>query len=171
MAFTVLLQAPDAASIRAAITEEARRRGIEHNLREERPPAAQQRRSMGLPRQLLGSLGGVDDQLVQLLEQALDGQFSLANLRLSGSGEQQTETEEEVGVQPPVFMRSGVATACQELVRNTAQGASANAVFVQLMCLLPADMDVLSWTAGWYCAVTAVTGCTAVSCRRARSRS
>ena len=91
----IIMQAPDAAAIRAAITEEARLRGIEHTLKEERHPAAQQRRNMALPRQLLSSLGGVDDQLVQLLEQALDGQFNLANLRLSGSGE--PHTEEEVG--------------------------------------------------------------------------
>eukprot|EP00878_Enallax_costatus_P011519 GHUV01012025.1.p1 GENE.GHUV01012025.1~~GHUV01012025.1.p1 ORF type:complete len:534 (+),score=238.87 GHUV01012025.1:496-2097(+) len=95
---------PDAAAIRAAITEEARRRGIEHTLKEERHPTAQQRRNMALPRQLLSSLGGVDDQLVQLLEQALDGQFNLANLRLSGSGEPHTEEEEEgeeQEIQPP----------------------------------------------------------------------
>lgn len=89
------LQAPDAAAIRAAITEEARRRGIEHTLKEERTAAAQQRRNLALPRQLLGSLGGVDDQLVQILEQALDGQFNLANLRLSDSGDGTQQAEEE----------------------------------------------------------------------------
>lgn len=90
------MQSPDATTIRAAITEEARRRGIEHTLKEERHPTAQQRRNMALPRQLLSSLGGVDDQLVQLLEQALDGQFNLANLRLGGGGGD-PHAEEEVG--------------------------------------------------------------------------
>lgn len=88
--------APDAADIRRAITEEARRQGIEHTLSEERPAAAQQRRRLALPRELLGSLGGVDEQLVQFLEQALDGHFQIADIRLSGSGDRRTEEEEVI---------------------------------------------------------------------------
>lgn len=87
------VQAPDAADIRRAITEEARRRGIEHTLSDERPAATQQRRRVALPRELLGSLGGVDEQLVQFLEQALDGQFQI-DLRLGGSADEQAERDE-----------------------------------------------------------------------------
>jgi hypothetical protein len=100
---TFHLQAPDAAAIRAAITDEARQRGLEHTLREERPPAPPQRRSLVLPPELLGP---VDGELLQLLEQALAGAGGgniLQGLRLSGSGDgsqgqqEQEEAEEEVG--------------------------------------------------------------------------
>ncbi|KAF6259607.1 hypothetical protein COO60DRAFT_1512708 [Scenedesmus sp. NREL 46B-D3] len=99
--------APDAAAIRTAITDEARQRGLEHTLRDERPPAPPQRRNLVLPPELLGP---VDGQLLQLLEQALAdaGGNILQELRLSGSGvgsqgqQQQEEAEEEEGdIQPP----------------------------------------------------------------------
>jgi hypothetical protein len=100
---TCHLQAPDAAAIRAAITDEARQRGLEHTLREERPPAPPQRRNLVLPPELLGP---VDGELLQLLEQALAGAGGAGNilqgLRLSGSGDgsqgqqEQEEAEEEV---------------------------------------------------------------------------
>lgn len=104
-----ILPAPDAAAIRAAITDEARQQGLEHTLREERPPAAPQRRSIMLPPELLGQ---VDGELLQLLEQALSGAGGniLQGLRLSGSGDgsqgqQAQEEEEEEGeegdIQPP----------------------------------------------------------------------
>jgi hypothetical protein len=99
--FTANVQAPDAAAIRAAITDEASQRGLEHTLREERPPAAPQRRNIMLPPELLGSLDG---ELLQLLEQTLAGAGGnilqgLQGLRLSGSGDgsqgQQAQEEEE----------------------------------------------------------------------------
>eukprot|EP00879_Flechtneria_rotunda_P013637 GHRR01014244.1.p1 GENE.GHRR01014244.1~~GHRR01014244.1.p1 ORF type:complete len:205 (+),score=76.72 GHRR01014244.1:402-1016(+) len=82
--------APDAATIRAAITEEARRRGLEHTLREERPAAAG-RRTLALPAELLGA---ADEQLLSLLEQALGGQL-LGGLRISGSAHDAGAEEEE----------------------------------------------------------------------------
>lgn len=69
-------QAPSAAQIRAAITEEARRRGLEHTLREERPPPAPTaRHGMLLPPELLGGADMAEsmEQLVGLLEHALGG--------------------------------------------------------------------------------------------------
>lgn len=97
------LQAPDAAAIRTAITEEARRQGTEHTLREERPPAASQRRNMLLTPDMLGA---VDAELLNLLEQALTGsagnllQQGLQGVRLSGSGDggQGQGEEEEVSI-------------------------------------------------------------------------
>jgi hypothetical protein len=115
------MQAPDAAAIRAAITDEARQRGLEHTLREERPPAPPQRRSIMLPPELLGSMDG---ELLQLLEQALAGAGAgegagsiLQGLRLSGSGggsqgqQGQGEEEEEEEVSTAVgFEVQGVAS-------------------------------------------------------------
>lgn len=89
-------QAADTAAIRAAITEEARSQGIEHTLKEERPPVA--RRGLRLPADLLG---GGNEQLLQLLQQALDGGLQL---NVGGGGGQgdpaaagAAAEEEEVG--------------------------------------------------------------------------
>lgn len=72
-------QAADTAAIRTAITDEARSRGIEHTLKEERPPVA--RRGLRLP---AGLLGEDNEQLLQLLQQAFDGQL-LGGLQLNVS--------------------------------------------------------------------------------------
>lgn len=126
------LQAPDAAAIRTAITDEARQRGLEHTLRDERPPAPPQRRNLVLPPELLGP---VDGQLLQLLEQALAdaGGNILQELRLSGSGvgsqgqQQQEEAEEEVSR----------TTGCQVLRREVL--CSSCWVSFDSMCARPDD--------------------------------
>lgn len=84
-------QAADTAAIRAAITEESRSQGIEHTLKEERPPVA--RRGLRLPADLLG---GGSEQLLQMLQQALDGGLQL-NVSGGGQGGQAAAEEEEVG--------------------------------------------------------------------------
>ena len=84
------LQAADTAAIRAAITEEARSRGIEHTLKEERPPVA--RRGLGLPAELLGAS---NEQLLQLLQQAFDGQVPGLQLSIGGAGTAAGEQEQE----------------------------------------------------------------------------
>jgi hypothetical protein len=92
---TVLMQAADTAAIRAAITEEARSQGIEHTLKEERPPVA--RRGLRLPADLLG---GGNEQLLQLLQQAFDGQMPglQVNVSAGGQGSQgAAAAEDEVG--------------------------------------------------------------------------
>jgi hypothetical protein len=98
----LLLQAPTAAAIRSAITDEARQCGIEHTLREERPAPAAARRSLVLPSELLHA---ADDQLLQLLEQALDGRF-MRGMSIGGSSGDDTthsgdgEAEEDEVTQP-----------------------------------------------------------------------
>jgi hypothetical protein len=75
-------QAADTAAIRAAITEEARSRGIEHTLKEDRPPVA--RRGLRLPADLLS---GGNEQLLQLLQQVFDGQLPGMQLNVSAGGQ------------------------------------------------------------------------------------
>lgn len=90
-----LQQAADTAAIRAAITEEARSRGIEHTLKEERPPVA--RRGLRLPADLMGAS---NEQLLQLLQQAFDGQVPGVQLHVSGGGQPgggEQEQEEDEG--------------------------------------------------------------------------
>jgi hypothetical protein len=82
---THLAQAADTAAIRAAITEEARRRGIEHTLKEERPPAARRGAPGGALALSDELLRGAPDELIQFLQRALDGQLP-PGLRLSSSG-------------------------------------------------------------------------------------
>lgn len=102
-------QAADTAAIRAAITEEARSRGIEHTLKEERPPVA--RRGMRLPAELLGaSLGASNEQLLQLLQQAFDGRLPGLQLNVSSTGQDAqadaAEQEEEPEVSHSANMRA-----------------------------------------------------------------
>ncbi|KAF8069378.1 hypothetical protein HT031_001493 [Scenedesmus sp. PABB004] len=97
--------AANAVAIRGAITDEARRRGLEHTLSEERPrPAA--RRGVALPAELM------DGDLLQLLEQALTGGTGplVQGLRLNAAragggpaaGDAEEEDEEEEGdIVPP----------------------------------------------------------------------
>lgn len=83
-----LQQAADTAAIRTAITDDARSRGIEHTLKEERPPVA--RRGLRLP---AGLLGEGNEQLLQLLQQAFDGQLPGLQLNVSDGGQPGEEGE------------------------------------------------------------------------------
>lgn len=100
--FSTRVQAADTAAIRTAITEEARSRGIEHTLKEERPPVA--RRGLRLPAGLFGELGEGNEQIIQLLQQALEGQLP-AGLQLNISGGGQAGEGAEAGEQEQVGER------------------------------------------------------------------
>jgi len=128
-------QAADTAAIRAAITEEARSRGIEHTLKEERPPVA--RRGMRLPAELLGaSLGASNEQLLQLLQQAFDGRLPGLQLNVSSTGqdaqadaaEEEEEEEEEVRHSGNMWANTGyvgrlfcVALSCHSRTTHVSQ--------------------------------------------------
>lgn len=86
--FCYIQQAADTAAIRTAITEEARSRGLEHTLKEERPPAARRRLPAGI-------LNAGNEQLLQLLQQAFDGQLPGLQLNVSGAGQAGEDAEAE----------------------------------------------------------------------------
>lgn len=99
VSLSLLAQAADTAAIRAAITEEARRRGIEHTLKEERPPVAR-RSGLRLPADFLNAS---NEELMQLLHQALDGRMPPlpAGLQLTvGTGDAADEGAQEQEVRP-----------------------------------------------------------------------
>jgi hypothetical protein len=110
-AVCLLGQAADTAAIRAAITEEARSRGIEHTLKEDRPPVA--RRGLRLPADLLS---GGNEQLLQLLQQVFDGQLPGMQLNISAGGQ-----NSEGGEAQAEEVRTGVNCCPSQAVNKAMQ--------------------------------------------------
>lgn len=109
-------QAADTAAIRAAITEEARSHGIEHTLKEDRPPVA--RRGLRLPADLLS---GGNEQLLQLLQQVFDGQLPGMQLNINAGGQNseggeggEAQAEEVRKGTKPLFEQAKRTKTCQQ---------------------------------------------------------
>lgn len=105
------MQAPDAETIKAAITDEAKRRGIESLLKEDAPPQ-RPRRNLNLPPELLD----MDSRIMELLEQALGGRI-MGGLVPAAGGDEEAEAQEEVSRWLVVAARSAQCTVTAVQVR------------------------------------------------------